>query len=85
MNENEYLELTNQLKLKFDENEKKTKKAIQDYNELYKVTTMCYGLIRTFIENNENYTIYDIFLAEAREYLSMATFKHLQDIDSDDE
>ena len=83
MNENEYLELTNQLKLKFDENEKKTNKAIQDYNELYKVVTLCYGLIRTYIENNEDYSIYDLFLAEAREYLSLATFKHLQDIDSD--
>ena len=85
MNENEYLELTNQLKLKFDENEKKTNKAIQDYNELYKVVTMCYGLIRIFIENNDNYSIYDVFLAEAREYLSIETFKHLQDIESDEE
>ena len=85
MNENEYLELTNQLKLKFDENEKKTNKAIQNYNQLYKVVTICYGLIRTFIENNDNYSIYDVFLAEAREYLSIETFKHLQDIESDEE
>ena len=85
MNEQEYLELTNQLKLKFDENEKKTNRAIQNYNELYKVVTICYGLIRTYIENNEDYSIYDLFLAEAREYLSIATFKHLEYIDSDEE
>ena len=85
MNEQEYLELTNQLKLKFDENEKKTNKAIQDYNQLYKIVTMCYGLVRIYIENNDDYSIYDVFPAEAREYLSIETFKHLQDIESDEE
>ena len=85
MNEQEYIELTNQLKVKFNDNEIVIKKHIRKYNELYKVLTICYGLTRCYIDNNSYHCEHDILIGELRTYLSMALFKHLDDCESDDD
>ena len=77
--------MTTQLKLKFDENEKQTKKYIRKYNDLYKIMTVCYGLLRCYIDLNNYRCEHDIILDELRGYLSEYLFKHLEDVDSDDE
>lgn len=85
MNSQEYLDMTEQLKKKYDDNEKIKKKYIRKYNDLYKVMVICYGLTRTYIDNNSFHTEDDILLGELRGYLSEALFTHLEDVESDDE
>lgn len=77
--------MVNQLKLKFDENELIKKKYIRRYNNIYKIMTVCYGLTRTYIENNPFHTVDDILLGELRGYMSSILFEHLEDTESDEE
>lgn len=81
--ENEYLEMANQLKIKFEENDKLVSEYVSKYNELYKTMTVVYGLLRTYIDNT-NHSEYDTFLGEMRTYLSETLFKHLKDNDYDE-
>tara|TARA_R110001592_G_scaffold19427_5_gene79724 strand:- start:2879 stop:3136 length:258 start_codon:yes stop_codon:yes gene_type:complete len=85
MNEQTYLELVNQLKEKFDENDIIKRRYIRKYNNLYKIMAVCYGLTRTYIENNPLNNIDDIILGELRGYMSSILFDHLEDTESDDE
>ena len=85
MNEQQYLDMTNQLKEKFDANELIKKKYIKKYNDVYKVLAICYGLTRCYIDNNSYHCEHDIIIGELRAYLSMTLFEHLENCDSDDE
>ena len=46
---------------------------------------VCYGLTRTYIENNPINNIDDILLGELRGYMSSILFDHLEDEESDDD
>lgn len=81
MNEGEYLEMANQLKEKFEDNEKKIKKYISKYNQLYKTMAICYGLLRSYIESNDM-AEHDFTLSEIRSFLSTSLFSHLEDDDN---
>jgi hypothetical protein len=85
MNEQTYIEMVNQLKVKFDENELIKKKYIKRYNNIYKIMTVCYGLTRTYIENNAFHAADDILLGELRGYMSSILFEHLEDTESEEE
>lgn len=78
MNEGEYLEMANQLKQKFEDNEKKVIKYISKYNKLYKTQAVCYGLLRSYIDSTEM-AEHDFTLSEIRSYLSTSLFFHLED------
>ena len=78
MNEGEYLEMANQLKQKFEDNEKKNKKYINNYNQLYKTMAICYGLLRSHIDSTDM-AEHDFALCEIRSYLSTSLFSHLED------
>ncbi len=78
MNEGEYLEMANQLKQKFEDNEKKIKKYISKYNQLYKTMAICYGLLRSHIDSTDM-AEHDFTLQEIRSYLSTSLFSHLED------
>lgn len=78
MNEGEYLEMANQLKQKFEDNEKKIKKYIGKYNELYKTMAICYGLLRSYIDSTDM-AEHDFTLSEIRSFLSTSLFSHLED------
>lgn len=78
MNEGEYLEMANQLKEKFEDNEKKIKKYISKYNQLYKTMAICYGLLRSYIDSTDM-AEHDFTLSELRSYLSTSLFSHLED------
>ena len=66
MNEQQYIELTNQLKVKFNDNEIIRKKSIRKFNELYKTLTICYGLVRCYVDNNHYHCEHDILIGELR-------------------
>jgi hypothetical protein len=85
MNEQEYIESMNQLKDKFNDNELIKKKYIRKYNEIYKTLSICYGLVRCYVDNNHYHCEHDILIGELRAYLSTALFQHLEDCDTDDE
>lgn len=78
MNEGEYLEMANQLKEKYEDNEKKIKKYIGKYNELYKTMAICYGLLRSYIDSTDM-AEHDFTLSEIRSFLSTSLFSHLED------
>ncbi len=84
MNEQQLLEMTKQLKEKFDANESIKNNYIEKYNDLYKTLTICYGLIRCYIDNNSYHCEHDILIGEIRSYLSMNLFTHLENSDTDD-
>ncbi len=81
MNEGEYLEMANQLKEKYEDNEKKIKKYIGKYNELYKTMAICYGLLRSYIDSTDM-AEHDFTLSEIRSFLSTSLFSHLEDDDN---
>lgn len=85
MNEQEYLESMNQLKVKYDENELIRKKHVRKYNDLYKTLTICYGLLRCYIDNNYYHCEHDIIIEELRAYLSSALFENLENCDTDED
>ena len=85
MNEQEYLELTNQLKEKYESNQLITRRNIRKYNSLYKKVSVCYGLLRTYIDSNFCHAEHDLLLGELRGYLSDILFDHLEDSQSEEE
>ena len=80
LSSNDYLELVNQLKKQFDENERKNKIYKEKYNTLHKACCMVYGLIRTFL-NNEFDSSFEFLLDECRSILSFHLFSHLENED----
>ena len=62
-------------------NEKKIKKYIGKYNELYKTMAICYGLLRSYIDSTDM-AEHDFTLSEIRSFLSTSLFSHLEDDDN---
>lgn len=80
MLENEYIELTNQLKTKFDEVEKKEKKLAIKIQDLTKQLCSIYGLIR-ILDNyiDERPIILDFIINTLRSLMSEVLFKDLEE------
>ena len=74
VNEQEYLEMTKQLKDLYDKKDKELQKVKEDNLDLKKVIMSCYGTIR-LLDNNYNNIILDessnqIIIESVRSYLS---------------
>ena len=80
MLENEYLELANQLKTKFEDVEKKEKLLLEKIQDITKQLCAVYGLIRildTYVE--ERPIILDFIITTLRSLMSSVLFKDLEE------
>jgi hypothetical protein len=89
INELEYLEAMNQLKTKFDENEKEVKKLKKEVVELKKYIMTIYGLAR-IIDSNFLGEDYDgdnirVLIEMMRGYCSMVVEQSIMGIPPDEE
>ena len=73
MNEGDYLEAMNQLKDKFQENDKKVKNLIEQNIQLKKDLMTCYGMVR-MLDMNQPFSLdseeCSFFISQLRSFLS---------------
>ena len=72
----------NRLKLIFDIKEKERIDYVKKYNNLYKIVSVIYGLIRVFQQNDDDLCFHHL-IDEIRTLCSDELFKHLENTDID--
>lgn len=72
MNEGDYLEMVNQLKIKFDENERKVKIVMESNIQLKKHIMACYGLSKMvhILDDSIDQQEREFIFSTLRSYLS---------------